>query len=347
MKIITYPITLCQDQEDQSFINVTIPNILGAYTFGEGYDDAIYMAKDLLKLMVESSPEQCYPPESIDAIKRKWPDKDVENISIEVSDEVYRNYKEKMVPELENVTINVVFLIDEKTKATKIIFPDTDIEDDYADDPDEASEKAEMILKMVIKADISKIHAQIHSQRELRDRYPGSGVVGLVIPISKENKEKITSNFPLITNAIKSQEEMQITMAFTYSFFKHRQASFKALSRQLIRVYEEVSDRKIFIHLMEEVLSVFSNRLSEENLLELPIPFLLTLKQYDLAYQLLSFDKRDPLDPYIAFLKGVCLYYIGDFARSKYYLTLASKEERYKEKVNVYLIKVEKKISLA
>ena len=50
---LRYPATFEVDKEDNNYINVTFPDIWGAVTFGEGMDDARYMAQDLLKTMAE------------------------------------------------------------------------------------------------------------------------------------------------------------------------------------------------------------------------------------------------------------------------------------------------------
>ena len=85
-KTIKYPAIFEIDKEDKEFINVTIPDIFGAVTFGKGMDDAMYMAKDLLKLMIKEAPNQCMPPHTLEETKENFPDKTVLMVEIEIDD---------------------------------------------------------------------------------------------------------------------------------------------------------------------------------------------------------------------------------------------------------------------
>ncbi len=73
MKEIEYPAIFRVDEEDPTFINVTFPDIWGGVTCGKGFDDALFMAKDLLKLMLESAPAQCEPPHSLEHTQKAFP----------------------------------------------------------------------------------------------------------------------------------------------------------------------------------------------------------------------------------------------------------------------------------
>lgn len=42
--------------------DVTFPDIFGGVTCGDNLEDAKYMAKDLLKIMLSSAKGQCFPP---------------------------------------------------------------------------------------------------------------------------------------------------------------------------------------------------------------------------------------------------------------------------------------------
>ena len=83
MKTATYPAIFRVDEEEPKYINVSIPDIWGAVTFGEGMEDAIYMAKDLLKLMLEDAPAQCYPPHSLEHTQEAFPGETVLMITVE------------------------------------------------------------------------------------------------------------------------------------------------------------------------------------------------------------------------------------------------------------------------
>ena len=341
MPKITYPITIYKDLEVLKYYNVTIPNILGAYTSGEDYDNAIYMAKDLLKLMIEEAPDQCYPPETIEEIKAKWPERRVENITIEVSDEVYLKYKNKMIPELDEISINVVCRENKVTHQVKIIIPDINIPPAYSSDFDQATDRAETIIKTCIKNNISAIHAPIYSQGELRFLFPGAAVFGVSVPINKKNKEIILSNYPEITEAIEKKNEEELIHAFEYCFFLRKKPDFDSMGKQLMRVYEK--DHDLFVQMMQKIYEVYRNDLSEWRISCLPIPFLFTLHEYQLANHFLSYVTWEPNEPYIAFLKGACYFYLKDYARSQYYLQLAKKSSRFVEESDIFLKRLEKK----
>ena len=80
-KIISYPAIF--EKEDDCY-NVTVPDIFGGVTCGQGYEDAINMAKDMIKLMLNEAPGQCFPPKSLEETQRNFPDKLVIMIEVEV-----------------------------------------------------------------------------------------------------------------------------------------------------------------------------------------------------------------------------------------------------------------------
>ena len=88
-KTIKYPAIFEEDKEDKGFINVTIPDIFGAVTFGKGMEDAMFMAKDLLKLMISEAPNQCLLPHTLEETKENFPDKTVLMVEVEI-DNLYR-----------------------------------------------------------------------------------------------------------------------------------------------------------------------------------------------------------------------------------------------------------------
>ena len=344
MKTITYPITLEVDEEDKKILNVTIPNIMGAYTFGEGYKDAIFMAKDLLKLMVEECPEQCFPPESVEEVKESYPIRKVETISIKVSDEVYRNYQAKMVTEVERISINVLIYETKDQNKVRIQFPEAKIDDIVSDDVDKAVDLAEKALQTTIRTAYLKIHAPTYSQGELRRLCPGASVLGIVIYLSKDKKEKILLNFPEIDEPIRKKNIRLIHEGFKNSFYNHRLFNYHAISRKLIDIYEAFEDKQVFLAFFKEVYEICYHSITEGALLEFPIPFLFTLKEYDFALELLSHDKRDYQDPYISLLKGITMFYLHDYYEAKEYLLLASKDQRYHDDAKKFLDKLEKKV---
>ena len=81
---IAYPAIFEVDKEDSKFINVSFPDIWGGVTFGEGFDNAMYMAKDLLKLMLTEAPAQCEKPSSLEYTQNNFPDKKIIMVEVEI-----------------------------------------------------------------------------------------------------------------------------------------------------------------------------------------------------------------------------------------------------------------------
>lgn len=84
--VYRYPAIFEKDEKDENYILVSFPDILAVGTFGTDYDDAVYMAKDYLKLMICDSPKQCLPPSDIEELKKKFPDKTIVMIEVEIDD---------------------------------------------------------------------------------------------------------------------------------------------------------------------------------------------------------------------------------------------------------------------
>ena len=80
-KTISYPAIF--DKEDD-FYNVIVPDIFGGVTCGEGYENAVYMAKDMIKIMLTEAPGQCFPPKSLEETKKNFPNKLVVMIEVEL-----------------------------------------------------------------------------------------------------------------------------------------------------------------------------------------------------------------------------------------------------------------------
>lgn len=74
-------------EEDPGCYSITIPDIYGAVTCGEGEEDSFYMAKDLLRMMLMECPAQCRPPKSLATTRRNFPGERVELITVSVPDD--------------------------------------------------------------------------------------------------------------------------------------------------------------------------------------------------------------------------------------------------------------------
>lgn len=79
-----YPIVLETEEDDDNWINVIVPDIVGGVTCGQGEENAIYMAKDLIKLMLQEAPNQCYLPKSIEETQKNYPNKKVVMVEVEI-----------------------------------------------------------------------------------------------------------------------------------------------------------------------------------------------------------------------------------------------------------------------
>jgi len=80
-----YPVILEEELEDEDGgINVTVPDIFGGVTCGKGEEDAIFMAKDMIKLMLVEAPGQCFPPKSLKETQNNFPDKKVIMVEVEI-----------------------------------------------------------------------------------------------------------------------------------------------------------------------------------------------------------------------------------------------------------------------
>lgn len=82
------------DKEDPGWVNVTFPDIYPGVTCGTDMDDAIYMAKDLLRLMVSHAPDQCAEPTPLEKLQQEFPGKDFRFIEIDI------DYSDKPLNEL-------------------------------------------------------------------------------------------------------------------------------------------------------------------------------------------------------------------------------------------------------
>ena len=86
--IYEYPAIFSPDAEDEGWINVKFPDIICGVTCGTSMENAIYMAKDLLKLMLTSSPKQCLGPTPIEELRKEYPDATILLIEVEIEEVV-------------------------------------------------------------------------------------------------------------------------------------------------------------------------------------------------------------------------------------------------------------------
>ena len=69
-------------EEETDGFNVTIPDIFGGVTCAENYESAIEMAKDLILLMLNEAPGQCFSPKSLEETKNNFPDKQIVMVEV-------------------------------------------------------------------------------------------------------------------------------------------------------------------------------------------------------------------------------------------------------------------------
>lgn len=78
----SFPAIFSVDKEDPKLINVFIPDIPGAVTFGQDLENARYMAKDLLVALSEEV--KIATASSLQQTKQNFPDKIVEMVEVEI-----------------------------------------------------------------------------------------------------------------------------------------------------------------------------------------------------------------------------------------------------------------------
>lgn len=72
------------EKDKDGGINVTFPDIICGVTCGDDYKDALYMAEDLLKLMITTAPKQCLKPSSLETLKERYPNSRIELITVHI-----------------------------------------------------------------------------------------------------------------------------------------------------------------------------------------------------------------------------------------------------------------------
>lgn len=72
------------EEAEEGGYNVTFPDIFGGVTCGDSFEDAVYMAKGLLLIMLTSAKGQCFEPSSKEKMEKLFPDKKLVEISVEI-----------------------------------------------------------------------------------------------------------------------------------------------------------------------------------------------------------------------------------------------------------------------
>jgi predicted RNase H-like HicB family nuclease len=92
---VIYPAVFEREEEDDTeykdVYNVSFPDAPGCFTFGEGIDDAMYMAQDALGLMLYDETDLPMPS-PIEDIQKNNPDKLVNYVGVNL-DEAAKNVK--------------------------------------------------------------------------------------------------------------------------------------------------------------------------------------------------------------------------------------------------------------
>lgn len=83
IKRISYPTIIEKDEESDGW-NVTVPDIFGGVTCGDDYESAIYMAKDMIRIMLTEAPGQCFPPKTLEETQANFPDKEVIMVEVDL-----------------------------------------------------------------------------------------------------------------------------------------------------------------------------------------------------------------------------------------------------------------------
>ena len=72
------------EKEDEGGYNVTFPDIFGGVTCGDTFEEALFMAKDLLKIMLSNAKGQCSEPLSKEKMQLLFPDKKIVEITVNI-----------------------------------------------------------------------------------------------------------------------------------------------------------------------------------------------------------------------------------------------------------------------
>ncbi|MCR4561773.1 MAG: HD domain-containing protein [Bacilli bacterium] len=83
----TYPALIQYDESESVPYFVQFPDLVPGVTDGTSFDNAIFMAEDLLKLMISTAPKQCFAPTPIEKLQEEFPDGEIHLIEVEVPDD--------------------------------------------------------------------------------------------------------------------------------------------------------------------------------------------------------------------------------------------------------------------
>ena len=86
MKYIYPAVFIYNTDEPDMPYDVKFPDILGGMTCGTSFENALYMAKDLLKSMLMHAPLQCLPPSTYTEIKEQYPDHRIVMVEVEIGE---------------------------------------------------------------------------------------------------------------------------------------------------------------------------------------------------------------------------------------------------------------------
>lgn len=82
MKTYSYPAIFSVDRDDPAYINVRFIDFLCLVTFGEGMEDALYMARDCLLAAMQEPFFRDAEPTSMERAKEIFPDADLRLITV-------------------------------------------------------------------------------------------------------------------------------------------------------------------------------------------------------------------------------------------------------------------------
>ena len=72
------------EQDEENGYNVTFPDIFGGVTCGDTFEEAMFMAKDLLKMMLTTAKEQCSEPLSKQKMENLFPNKNIIEVKVDI-----------------------------------------------------------------------------------------------------------------------------------------------------------------------------------------------------------------------------------------------------------------------
>ncbi len=85
-KRYSYPALFIPEPDDNGGVNVVFPDIFGGVTCGDDEDDALFMAKDLLRLMLTECRGQCRPPKPLKVTQANFPDDKVVLVTVYINE---------------------------------------------------------------------------------------------------------------------------------------------------------------------------------------------------------------------------------------------------------------------